>query len=125
MFSALRLAKFNIDERQTDNFIGLPTPANALFFISIPLILQFQEDSWMSTFLGHTTVLIVLCLVMSILLIAEIPLFSLKFKTLAWQKINAIHPTNQRCVIIMCFTFCSCAIYTTFVCDFIHLNKNK
>ena len=42
LFSALRLAKFNIDTRQIDGFIGLPTPANALFFISIPIMLNFQ-----------------------------------------------------------------------------------
>ena len=42
--SALRLAKFNIDPRQEVNFIGLPTPANAIFFASIPLILYLQPD---------------------------------------------------------------------------------
>ena len=42
LFSALRLAKFNIDTRQIDGFIGLPTPANALFFISIPIMIHFQ-----------------------------------------------------------------------------------
>lgn len=44
LFSALRLAKFNIDSRQTDSFIGLPTPANAIFIVSIPLILYFHLD---------------------------------------------------------------------------------
>ena len=86
LFSALRLAKFNIDTRQIDGFIGLPTPANALFFISIPIMIHFQPTEWMSTFLAQKTVLASLCIVMSYLLIAEIPLLSLKFKNLSWQE---------------------------------------
>ena len=86
LFSALRLAKFNIDTRQIDGFIGLPTPANALFFISIPIMIHFQPSVWMSTFLAQTTVLASLCIIMSYLLIAEISLLSLKFKNLSWQE---------------------------------------
>ena len=126
LFSALRLAKFNIDERQTDNFIGLPTPANALFFISIPLILQFQEDSWMSTFLGQTTVLIVLCLVMSFLLIAEIQLFSLKFKTLAWQKNKMRYTLLISSVLLLCvLRFVAVPIILLLYVILSILNKNK
>ena len=86
LFSALRLAKFNVDIRQRDGFIGLPTPINALFFISIPLMMHFQAEAWISTFLAQKTVLSILCVVMSFLLVAEIPLLSLKFKTLSWQE---------------------------------------
>lgn len=84
--SALRLAKFNIDARQIDGFIGLPTPANALFFISIPLMMHFQPTAWMSMILAQKSVLTSMCVVMSLLLISEIPLLSLKFKNLSWRE---------------------------------------
>ncbi len=75
-FSALRLAKFNIDERQTCSFIGLPTPANAIFFASFAFIPNLDYfPIWMIE---------VLALVFSILLISEIPMFSLKFKNFSW-----------------------------------------
>jgi len=84
-FSAYRLAKFNVDERQTDSFIGLPTPANTLFFLSFPLITEFQAGSTLSTWIAIPELLILATVVMSVLLIAEIPLFSLKFKNLSWS----------------------------------------
>ncbi|WP_299210906.1 CDP-alcohol phosphatidyltransferase family protein [uncultured Aquimarina sp.] len=79
--SAYRLAKFNIDTRQTISFIGLPTPANALLILSIPLILQFQTEVWISDIILNQWFLIGLTLVSCYLLNAEIPLFALKFKT--------------------------------------------
>lgn len=81
-FSALRLAKFNLDERQTSTFIGLPTPANALFWGSLVVGGGdfFQRSEW--SFL----VLIVLMLLMSYVLIAELPMFSLKFKHWNWSE---------------------------------------
>lgn len=80
VFSALRLAKFNIDERQTSSFIGLPTPANALFWGS--LIVGSGEFILM-----HINVLIIIALIFlfSWLLVAEIPMFALKIKDLSWQ----------------------------------------
>lgn len=86
LFSALRLAKFNIDTRQSDGFIGLPTPANALFFISIPFMLHFQPTAWVSILFNNTSTLAILCVVMSTLLVMEIPLLSLKFQTFSWQR---------------------------------------
>jgi len=80
-FSALRLAKFNLDERQTTEFIGMPTPANALFWAS--LITGGEE--YLST-LPHSTVwLLILSFVSCYLLVAEIPMFSLKFKHWQWK----------------------------------------
>lgn len=82
IFSALRLANFNIDERQTTTFIGLPTPANALFWISY--IYGLHNSEWMTTgglssiFIYLTLLLII---VFSFLMIAEIPMFSLKAKS--------------------------------------------
>ena len=75
-FSALRLAKFNLDERQALGFIGLPTPANALFWGALIVGLQ-QNDIY---FEGMEWVIIVATFVSSYLLIAEIPMFALKFK---------------------------------------------
>ena len=80
-FSALRLAKFNVDERQTSSFIGLPTPANALFWGGLILashdIMVVNPYGWM--------LVVALVVLFSYLLIAEIPMFSLKFKSLAWK----------------------------------------
>lgn len=83
IFSAIRLAKFNNDTRQTDSFIGLPTPANAIFFCSLPLILESNLDSYY--FLLNPILLILLTIVFSLLMISEIPLFSLKFKSFGWR----------------------------------------
>ncbi len=80
-FSALRLAKFNIDERQTDKFIGLPTPANAMIWASMPFIMKYNADGWFAQYIITPEVLIPLSLVMSLLLVCELPLFALKFKT--------------------------------------------
>lgn len=82
VFSALRLAKFNIDPRQTENFIGLPTPANALFMMSLPYFIAFEVFGGI---MEHPAVLVGITVVMSLLLVAEIPLFSLKFKSLNWN----------------------------------------
>jgi CDP-diacylglycerol---serine O-phosphatidyltransferase len=84
IFSALRLAKFNIDTRQTTLFIGLPTPANTLFIASLPLILATDQFN-LSQYFMNQYVLLGLTLFLSYLLVAEIPLFALKFKNLAWK----------------------------------------
>src|SRR6185503_15588292 len=73
IFSALRLAKFNIDPRQTDSFIGLATPANTLFTVSWPLIIQNGQEPFIS-FILNPYVLLALITVQSYLLIAEIPM---------------------------------------------------
>lgn len=80
-FSALRLAKFNLDERQTMGFIGLPTPANALFWASLVV----GMGSWLES--SPYMVLVVLALVMasSFVMVAEIPMFALKFKHWSWN----------------------------------------
>ena len=80
-FSALRLAKFNLDERQAMGFIGLPTPANALFWGS--LVLGLQEYN--IYFEGMEWAVLVGTFISSYLLIAEIPMFALKFKTWGWH----------------------------------------
>lgn len=78
VFSALRLAKFNIDTRQAEIFIGLPTPANAILIASLPFIVE-QYSAFDQYILNRYT-LIVLDIIMCALLVAELPLMSLKFK---------------------------------------------
>lgn len=80
-FSALRLAKFNLDERQTSSFIGVPTPANALFWCS--LIGGGEAFLYSEYFNG--LYLFILMLVFSLLLVCELPMFALKFKNLSWS----------------------------------------
>ena len=83
IFSALRLAKFNNDTRQTSSFIGLPTPACTLVVASLPLILNSNEFGLEGIIL-NPWVLLGLTVVLSGLLVAELPLFALKFKNLRW-----------------------------------------
>ena len=78
--SCYRLANFNIDTRQTDSFIGLPTPANALFILSLPLVLKFSDSLMILEILTNQWVLLVITLCSAYILNAEIPLFSLKIK---------------------------------------------
>ena len=80
VFSALRLAKFNLDERQTSSFIGMPTPANALFWGSLAV----GSHSLLTSGSFNALYLFILVAVMSLLLVAELPMFSLKFKDLSW-----------------------------------------
>ena len=89
-FSIFRLAKFNIDTRQSDSFIGLNTPANTIFFTSFPLLLFIYKDDFFAsgTFINKiisTYTLIPLIILMSILLVSEIPFFSFKFKHFKWK----------------------------------------
>lgn len=82
-FSALRLAKFNLDERQTTSFIGMPTPANALFWIGMTYIAQIPFMHWAL----NGWILMALMAGCSYLLISELPMFSLKikFNRLGWK----------------------------------------
>ena len=79
IFSGLRLAKFNIDTRQTEDFIGLNTPMNTLFIVSLPFIQREHPE-----LIGNTLLLLCLTILMSWLLISEIRIFSLKFGTISW-----------------------------------------
>ena len=82
IFSALRLAKFNVDTRQSHSFIGVPTPANGMVVASLPLIMMYQPE--ISTYLIQFNVLVIYCVIMSYLLVAELPLFAMKFKNFGW-----------------------------------------
>ncbi len=78
--AAYRLANFNIDERQTTSFIGLPTPAMALFILSLPIILIYGDSEFIKNLILNKYVLLAITILFSFLMNAEIPLFSLKFK---------------------------------------------
>jgi len=75
-----RLAKFNIDSRQLNSFIGLPTPAMSLFVISLPLIQQSSEMEFIQNLIANNYILCAVALLLTYLMISELPLFSLKFK---------------------------------------------
>jgi CDP-diacylglycerol--serine O-phosphatidyltransferase len=83
IFSALRLAKFNNDTRQTTSFIGLPTPACTLVVASLPLILA-NDQFGVKDIILNPWLLLGLAVLLSGLLVAELPLFALKFKNLKW-----------------------------------------
>lgn len=85
MASGYRLAKFNIDENQTSSFIGLPTPANALLILSLPLILMYQNNEFLNTLILNQWFLIILTILSAYLLNANIPLFALKFKNTSFK----------------------------------------
>ena len=79
-FSALRLAKFNLDERQHQQFIGLPTPANALFWGSLVL----GEHAFLVSLKFNAVFLFLFMLLFCMLLVCEVPMLALKFKNLTW-----------------------------------------
>jgi CDP-diacylglycerol--serine O-phosphatidyltransferase len=87
VFAALRLAKFNIDTRQTNSFIGLPSPANAFFIISFPLIIRYH-NYWQEYYLANTQVcnyfFIAVAIICSALMVSPIHLFSMKIKDMSW-----------------------------------------
>jgi len=94
LLSAVRLAKFNIDSNQSDKFIGLPTPANALFFVFIPLFFVLESFGWDdTTFITQSFsvseifkyLMIVIILLFSYLLNAPIEMIALKFKSFGWK----------------------------------------
>ena len=99
IFSALRLAKFNNDIRQTESFIGLNTPANAMFICSMSIIFMndyfniYDFDSCLCVgfypevlnFVFNSYILCILSVILSLLLVSEIPMFSLKFKHFKWK----------------------------------------
>jgi CDP-diacylglycerol--serine O-phosphatidyltransferase len=109
ILSAVRLAKFNLDTRQTTSFIGLPVPANALFLGSLPLI-KMQADynesfAWLTAITDNYYILAVIAIGMSLLLVSKIPLFSLKFSNLKFSE-------NKPQFILLIFAVASFALVT-------------
>lgn len=81
-----RLANFNIDTRQSDSFIGLPTPANTLFITSLPLVVMRIQNTSVLEILGNQWVLLGITFLSAYVMNAEIPLFSLKIKEFSFEK---------------------------------------
>ena len=89
MASAYRLAKFNVDENQVSSFIGLPTPANTLLVLSLPMILLYQNNDVLSNLILNQWFLIAFTLTSAFLLNSKIELFALKFENYAFKD-NAV-----------------------------------
>lgn len=79
VFTALRLAKFNVDDRQHSSFIGLPSPASAIVCGSLCSFIYSCPASWLAVFCSHCWVLPLLSVILSALLVSEIPMFAMKF----------------------------------------------
>ena len=93
LFSALRLAKFNVSTNQTEYFIGMPTPTNGMFWASLPLVFRdlLERDMInLAAFVFHPMVIAVLCVIFAVLLVLPIHMFSLKLKpgfVPIWQQV--------------------------------------
>lgn len=94
VFSALRLAKFNIDENQTSSFIGLPTPANAIFWAGM----GYSFSGWL---IENPWVTLALTTVLSGLLVSKLPMFSLKFKSLKWYENSMQYIFLVGCIVLL------------------------
>ena len=99
--SAYRLANLNIDTRQTSGFIGLPTPANTMFILSLPLILQYQPTELFNSLLHNMWVLLGITLLSAYLLNAEIALFALKFSDYSFKNNALKYIFLALCVILL------------------------
>lgn len=86
VFAELRLAKFNVDDRQTTSFIGLPTPAMGLFVASLPFTLQNENLAFMGGLMTNIYFLLSVVAIFSYLMVSEIPFFSLKIKNLRFKE---------------------------------------
>ncbi len=94
VFSALRLAKFNIDESQTSSFIGLPTPSNAIFWAGVGF-------SFAETLVEQPLILLLLTLIFSGLLVSPLPMFSLKFSGLKWSQSKMQYLFLGGCILLI------------------------
>ncbi|MCG1036623.1 CDP-alcohol phosphatidyltransferase family protein [Polaribacter sargassicola] len=106
-----RLAKFNIDTRQSDSFIGLPTPAMSLFVISLPLIQEYSTIEFVQNLLSNNYFLILITLLLTYVMNAELPLFSLKFKDYSFKKNMVVYIfLLTSLILIIAFNFLSIPI---------------
>ena len=94
VFSGLRLAKFNIDDRQSSSFLGLPVPANAIFWAG--LVYSFSPF-----LMNNMWFFLILIAVFCFLLVSEIPMFSLKFKNITWKDNQNQYLFLLGCIVIL------------------------
>jgi CDP-diacylglycerol--serine O-phosphatidyltransferase len=126
VFSALRLAKFNNDTRQTENFVGLPTPANAMLIASFPFIIK--EDIFISSYLQNPVFLALFSLAIGLLLISEIHLMSLKFSSMDLRKnLNRYILVFSSLILLLIFKFAAVPLIIVlyFLLSFIHFRTTK
>jgi CDP-diacylglycerol---serine O-phosphatidyltransferase len=89
--AAIRLAKFNTDDRQVKNFIGLPTPAVAIFCASLPLILKNDlylsgyQSIYLEDYILNPYILLFIVIILTWLMLSGIPIFSIKFENFKWK----------------------------------------
>ena len=103
LFSCLRLAKFNLDDRQADTFIGLNTPSCTTLVLGMALIAE-RNTYGLAEYILQPALLIVFILILSYLLISEVPMFSFKFKNLKWKD-NRFRFTFMLLVLAILFIF--------------------
>lgn len=123
VFSALRLAKFNIDERQTSDFIGVNTPMNTFLIVSLPFIGKDYPD-----YIYNEVTLIVLTIVSSLLLVSELRLFSMKLSSLGWRE-NQYKYIFLICSLVLVIALKILAIPVIFILyivfSILHFRSNK
>ena len=98
LFAAYRLAKFNLDTRQSHSFLGLPVPSNALIWVGVALSGSLVPSTW-----PMVALFLLVSLVGDVLMVSELPLFSLKFnfKELAWRTNNVQYIFLIGCALII------------------------
>ena len=114
IFAALRLAKFNIDDRQTTSFIGLPTPAMGIFVASLPFTLRHESLAVMGALITNTFFLFGVVALFSYLMVSEIPFFSLKVKSLKFKE-------NKHLYLVALFAIIKVAIFGLAAIPFVML----
>lgn len=114
VFAALRLAKFNIDDRQTTSFIGLPTPAMGIFVASLPFTLRHESLSFMGNLMTNPFFLFAIVVIFSFLMVSEIPFFSLKVKSLKFKE-------NKHLYLVALFAIIKVAIFGLAAIPFVML----
>ena len=130
--SAYRLANFNIDTRQTDSFIGVPTPAMTMVVASLPLILQYSNIELAVNLAQNKYVLIAITILFSILMNAELPLFALKFKNFGFKENKIVYLFLMVSLILIIFLqfvaipiIIVCYILLSLLMNLINSNKTK
>jgi len=86
VFGSLRLARFNVKQSGNRYFNGLPIPANGLFFISFPLLLNLDNAGWIGTITGNQVIIIILPLLFGLLMISNLKMFSFKLSNLCFKQ---------------------------------------
>ena len=114
VFAALRLAKFNIDDRQTTSFIGLPTPAMGIFVASLPFTLKHESLAFMGGLMTNPFFLLAIVVLFSFLMVSEIPFFSLKVKSLKFKE-------NKHLYLVALFAIIKVAIFGLAAIPFVML----